>query len=125
MVASDLHGALSNTSGLYFLLLSLWGFWRFFRKQGLDASFRGALVIAEVLVVVQALLGGYLWLAGLRPARTVHILYGLLLPAIIPAAFSYTKGREGRAELLIYASLLLFGVGVVMRAYFTGIYITP
>jgi voltage-gated potassium channel Kch len=125
MTASLLHARLANTAGLYFLLLALWGFWRFFRKQGLDPAFRGALAVGEVLVVFQALLGGYLWLAGLRPARAIHLLYGLLIPAVIPTAYAYTKGREGRAEILIHATALLIGAGLVMRAAFTGEVLLP
>lgn len=120
MTASFIHARLANTVGMYFLLLALWGFWRFFRKQGLDASFRGALVVAELLVIFQALLGGYLWVVGLRPARTIHLLYGLLIPAMIPGAYAFTKSREGRAEILIHATSLLIGVGLTIRASFTG-----
>ncbi|MBI3159489.1 MAG: hypothetical protein HYZ26_07810 [Chloroflexi bacterium] len=120
MTASFLHARLANTAGLYFLLIALWGFWRFFRKQGIDPAYRGALLVGELLVIFQALLGGYLWIAGLRPARVIHLLYGILIPAVIPIAFTYTKGREGRAEILIHATALLIGVGLVMRASFTG-----
>lgn len=121
MTLAELHARLANTAMLYFLIVSLWGFVRFFRKQGLDSSFWGALAIAELLVVAQALLGGYLWVAGLRPARTIHLLYGLIVPIMIPGAYVYTKGRDGRPEVLVYGTATLITVGLLLRAIVTGL----
>lgn len=120
MSAVLLHARLSNTALLYLLVLSLWGYWRFFRRQGLAASFWGALVIAEILLTAQAFLGGYLWLAGLRPARGIHVLYGVVSLLAIPAAYAYTQGREERPEMLVYATALLITVGLLLRAAATA-----
>lgn len=120
MSISDVHGRLASTALLYLLIVSIWSFWRFFRKEGIDSNFWGMLAIAELLIVAQAALGIYLWLIGLRPARTIHILYGTLIPALIPAAYFYTKGRTGRAEILIYATTTIIIVGLIVRATFTG-----
>jgi hypothetical protein len=117
---AEIHARLGTTSMLYFLVVSLWAYVQFFRKQPIGSSYWGMLVIAEVLVVAQALLGIYLWLVGLQPARTVHFLYGLLIPAMIPAAYFYTKGRGQRAENMIYGTTTIITVGLIIRAIYTA-----
>jgi hypothetical protein len=96
------------------------GILAFFRKQGPDASYFGALVIGEILILVQGGLGAYLWLSGLRPDRTIHILYGVISVLAIPGAYLYTKGGEERRSTLIYAAVLAFLVGILFRATQTG-----
>ncbi len=118
--AVRLHEGLGSTSLYYFLILSVWGYIRFFRKQGIDSSYWGMLVIAELLVVAQCLLGAYLWLDGLRPMRSIHVLYGAILPLMIPAAYFYTKGRGSHAEILIYATATIITVGLIVRAIYTA-----
>ncbi len=98
MTITDIHGRISNIAMLFFLILSLWGFFRFFRKQGLDPSYWGALAIGEGIILVQAVLGAYLWIVGTRPARGIHVLYGLVALAIIPTVYTYTKGQDSRAD---------------------------
>lgn len=117
---ADIHARFATTSMLYFALISLWGYFRFFRRQGLDPAYWGALVIAEILVVAEALLGVYLWASGLAPARPVHFLYGALIPIMIPAAYLYTRGRAARAEIMIYATATIITVGFIIRAVYTA-----
>ena len=120
MTITDLHGRISNIALLFFFILSLWGFFRFFRKQGLDSSYWGALAIGEGIILIQSLLGVYLWIIGARPARGIHILYGLVALAIIPTVYTYTKGQDSRADILVYSSTTLFTVGLLFRAMSTG-----
>jgi heme A synthase len=120
MSITDVHGAFSNTVLYYFILLAAWGTLRFLRKQGVDSAFWGALVIAEGLLVLQVLLGGYMWLIGLRPARNVHLLYGFFSLLAIPGMFMYTQGRSERPEMLMYSVIALVMIGVLLRAIFTG-----
>ncbi|MEK6221593.1 MAG: hypothetical protein N2D54_05045 [Chloroflexota bacterium] len=114
------HGGLARMSLLYFLALAFWGYWRFFRKQGVDSSYWGGLAIGEVIVVLQSLIGFAMFFYGSSPARSIHILYGLLAPAAIPFVYFYTKGRDNRAEILVYGIATLFAAAFVMRAMFTG-----
>lgn len=116
----DVHGRFANTAMYYFLLLTVWGYWRFFRKQDMDPSFWGALVIGEVLLLLQSGLGGYMWLIGLRPARWAHYLYGIVTPMALPMVFMYTKGRQERPELLMYGTTTLITVGLIIRAMATA-----
>ena len=120
MPISAIHAALSNTTFLYFLALALWAFLRFFRREGVDSSYWGALVIAELLVLGQIFLGIYMWSLGLRPARSIHILYGVVLAMMIPGAYIYTRGRDARRDILVYGTATIIAVGLIMRATFTG-----
>ena len=116
-----IHERLSITISAYFLVMGIWGLWRFFRKQGVDSSYWGALLIAEVLTLVQGGLGAYLWLIGLRPDRGwFHILYGIVAAICIPGVYAYTKGTDDRRTILVYASVLLFAFGIALRAIATG-----
>ena len=116
----DVHGRLADTALYYFILLTVWGYWRFFRKQGMDPAFWGALVIGEILLLLQTGLGGYMWIIGLRPVRWAHYLYGIVAPMALPMAFMYTKGKQDRPEILMYGTTTLITVGLILRAMFTA-----
>lgn len=116
-----IHSRLANTILLYLLIMAVWGFWRFFRKQGLDSSFWGALVISEVLILIQGALGVFMRIVGLLPARGwVHFLYGIVGAIALPAAYLYTRGRDDRRDILIYVVVIIFQIGIFMRAMVTG-----
>lgn len=121
MTLSEFHALLGNNAMLYFLGISLWGYYRFFRGQKIDSSYWGALAIGEILLLVQGLIGAYIWFAVARPWRPIHILYGFVALIMIPGAFAYTKGRDGRPEILIYGTATLIGVGLLLRGIFTGL----
>jgi hypothetical protein len=117
-----LHDFLANSVLMYTIILCLWGFWRVLRKQNLNGSYQGSVVIAEILFLIQGLLGGFLWLINsLRPERGgIHILYGVVGVLGIPAVFLFTKGRDGRREMILYAAVMLFNSGIFLRAIATG-----
>ncbi len=116
-----IHERLAITALLYFLVISLWGYYRFFRKLGIDSTYWGMLAIAEILVLAEALLGAYLWLTGHQPVRGwLHVLYGSLIPAMIPLAYVYTKGKTDRRDILIYGTVTIITVGLVIRAMATA-----
>ncbi len=120
MPLTEMHSRLANTALLFFLIMTIWGGWRFLRKRGIDSSYWGALVIAEMLILIQGGLGAYLWFDGLRPIRNVHVLYGIISALAIPAAYVYTKGRDGRPEILIYTITFLLAVVLILRTMVTG-----
>ena len=121
MSLTFIHDRLSTTITAYFLIMALWGFFRFFRKQGVDSSYWGALVIAEVLTLCQGGLGAVLWFYGLRPDRGgFHILYGIVAAICIPGVYAFTKGSEDNRTVLVYSAVLLFAWGITLRAITTG-----
>lgn len=116
----EVHGRLAYT-GLYFIILmAFWGLWRFLRKQGPDSNYWGALIIGELLILVQGALGAYLFVSGHHPGRSIHLLYGIASALVIPGVYAYTKGAQDRRTMLIYAVALLFLVGLIIRAMTTA-----
>lgn len=116
-----IHDRLSITITAYFLIMAVWGFYRYFRKQGVGGSYWGALVIAEILPLLQGGLGAFLWFSGLRPERGgFHVLYGVVAAMCIPAVYAFTKGSDDNRTMMVYSAVLLFAWGIALRAISTG-----
>lgn len=120
MSLTQIHGALANTVMYYFVILAIWGLFRFFRKEGISSNYWGALAIGEILILSQGALGLYLWIGGARPERTLHFLYGIIGALVIPGLYLYTRGEERRQVMLVYGVSLLIAVALIVRATMTG-----
>jgi hypothetical protein len=118
----DIHSRLGNTALYYMIIMALWGGWRYFRRQGVDSSYWGAMVIAEILFFAQGSLGAYLYLSGIGQlaGHTIHILYGVVSLLVLPAVYMYTRGDEQRRASLVYSVSFLFLIGIVLRAITTA-----
>jgi len=122
MSLTDFHEGLARAVLIYFLILAVWGLWRYARKQGIDSNFWGALIISEILVILQGGLGVYLWVSGHQPGRGwIHILYGVVSALTLPGVFAFTRGEQDRRVMMIYGVALLFLVGIALRAAGTGV----
>ncbi len=126
MSIQQIHGSVSTAVILFNLVIGVWGFIRFFRKQGMDGNYWGAVWLSPVLGLAQAVLGLIMVLMGLgATVRLVHYLYGSLVVISVPAAFAFTRGRDDRAAALIYAAVLtlvsVFGARAQMTVYGGGI----
>jgi hypothetical protein len=116
-----IHNRLSVSVLLFMVALAAWGFWNYFRGEGVSGSYQGALAIGEGLIVIEAIFGVILSVLGGVPARGwLHILYGIVATLSIPSAFAFTRGRTGRYEALIYGLIGLFLAGIAIRAQTTG-----
>ncbi len=120
MSLTQIHGALANTVMYYFIILAMWGLFRFIRKEGISSNYWGALAIGEILILSQGALGLYLWIGGARPERTLHFLYGIIGALVIPGLYLYTRGEERRQVMLVYGVSLLIAVALIIRATMTG-----
>lgn len=117
----DIHARLAITALLYAIILGLWGLWRYFRKQGVEGSYWGALVIAEVIFLVQGIIGVYLFFSGGTLNRPfVHILYGVVSVLTIPGIFLFTRGDDSRRSMGIYGVACFFLMGIALRSISTG-----
>ncbi len=114
------HGLLANTVVLFTLLAGLWGLLLYLRNRSLDGGYWGILVIGELLILVQGLLGMVLLISGEQPERTVHFLYGVVAALTLPAAYGFMRGRDDRRAVLIYGALCLFLAAIALRAATTG-----
>lgn len=114
----DLHTRIAYALVLYLAAVGLWGI-----VLGLAAgptpSFRGALVIAEVAIVVQGLLGIVSATARGLP-EWQHILYGLALVVAIPLAATMVRQGSPRRTALTLGLTALFAAGLAIRGITTA-----
>lgn len=121
----DIHGTLSNTIWLFFLVLGLWGLWRAIRGEGVDGSYLGAAAIGQILFVIQTVLGTILWLDGLsvglqRPA--IHALYGVFALVFLPFIYlSQLRGDDSNQAQWVLAFATLFLFGIALRGISTAV----
>jgi len=122
MSIADIHGRLAITALLFSIGMGLWGFLRYFRKQEVESSYFGGLVIGEFIFLAQATMGMYLFLSttGELERPSVHILYGTITLLTLPAVYVYTRGDESRRTMLLYSAAFLFLIGITFRSMATG-----
>lgn len=125
MSLPEIHGRLGNTALLFMFIAAAWGGLRWLRKQPVDGNYFGVLVVGELLLLGQMLLGMWLWL-GMRSTPVsdppwMHILYGFLSVITLPAVYVFSKGRtEDRRDQGLYALVCLFLVAILWRAMTTA-----
>lgn len=119
---SQLHGALSNTIWLFYLFLGLWGLYRGIRRRPVNGSYLGAIAVIQIVMIVQALMGGVLYLGGNRPERElIHYLYAAFGVVFLPGLFAYLKGDDSNTAQWIFALGSLFMYGVIRRIIETAV----
>ncbi len=102
------------------LVVGLWGLISYFRKTGVSGSYRGTLVVGEMMLVLQGVFGITLVLSGYRPAQPLHFLYGGLSVFVLPILMQYARVRPEHQRPLIYGLGALFIMGLAIRAMMTG-----
>jgi heme A synthase len=115
-----MHGRLATTVALYMAALGIWGLVSYLRGGTLSSSFSGALVIGEVLVIVQVAAGVSLFATGVPIPGSIHYLYGLTAVLVLPFAWSYLRNRDRRQALLMYSLITLFTFGLAVRGILTS-----
>lgn len=120
MTLTLLHDRLSITMVAFAAIGAVWGLILYARKRGVDGNYWGVLATGELLFLAQAVVGLVLWLQGLRPARTIHLLYGTIAVLTLPAYYLFSKGRDDRRAALGYGLILLFLAGISLRAIGTA-----
>ncbi len=116
-----LHARLANTVWLFLLILGLWSLLRAIRRDGVSGNFLGALAIAEVLIVVQVILGSLLWLSGRGGNITtpaMHILYAAFSLVFLPFVFLYwLRGDDSNRAQWVLTFAILFQFGTVFYRF--------
>lgn len=116
-----IHNRVAISAIIFAFLMGVWAAWNYFRRQGVSPSYWGALVIGEILMLVQGALGFLLVLTGARPGDCLHFLYGVLVALSWPALYVYTSARATRKEAGLYALVSFFIFGLAIRALMTGL----
>jgi hypothetical protein len=117
---TDIHCRVGLSVSFFSFILGVWGIIAFLRGSGVTGSYFGALVVGEILVIAQALLGVILVLAGEWPMDALHFLYGVVVILMWVMVYIYTKGGTTRREILIYAVVSFFMMGLAIRGIMTG-----
>ncbi len=120
MSLTDFHCRMALAITFFAFALGVWGVLAYLRGGGVTGSYFGALVVGEVVIIGQALLGLVLVLTGHAPLDGLHFLYGIVLPLTWVAVYVYTHGEQGRREMLIYAVVSFFVMGLAIRGIMTG-----
>jgi hypothetical protein len=115
----QIHALFAWALVFYFVALGLWGLFLAVRRAPLPPSFAGALAIAVMAGVIQALIGAFLLLTGGRPGNELHYLYGLSVIVALPLAQQLIATRNVPRPL-IYGLAALFTMGLAIRAITTG-----
>ena len=114
------HGRIAQSVVLYSLIMGVWAAWNYFRKQGVEGNYLGAIVVGELLMLAQGVMGGIMVIGGATPGNLWHFLYGILVAVCWPGTYVYTHARVGRTESAIYAMVSFFIFGLALRAIMTG-----
>ena len=120
MTLTEVHARLATSMLIFLSVAGVWGLAVFFLRRTITGGYWGILAIGEILILAQMVLGIILWIEGARPARTVHVLYGIVAAISIPGYYAYTRGQDDRRASLTYGLICLFLVGVSIRAMGTA-----
>lgn len=109
-----------------FLLLFLWAVYSLVRNRPPHDWFWGLLAFSQVVVAIQIVIGGVLFLMGRRPLGAggpiwLHYVYGGLFPAfILYLAHRFARRYEG-VPYLVFGGASLICFGLTFRALQTGL----
>ena len=114
------HARLGIAMLLFLSVAGVWGLATYFLRRSITGSYWGILAVGEILILAQMVVGIILWIEGARPARDIHVLYGIAAVLSIPGYYAYTQGRDDRRASLNYGLICLFLVGISIRAIGTA-----
>lgn len=115
-----IHERLATSMLLFLAVAGLWGLGSYLLRRGMSPSYWGILAVGELLILAQAIAGVALWMDGARPARTIHLLYGVVAAIVLPGYYAYSRGQDDRRTALNYGLICLFLIGISLRAIGTA-----
>ena len=122
---SDIHRYVAYAVPAGWALLALWTLVAFVRNKPPGDRFWTLLGILQVILGVQVVIGGLLWLSGGVPRSNgptwLHYVYGALFPVgVLVAAHRFARKQEGISWIVFgLAALVIFGL--TFRALQTGL----
>jgi hypothetical protein len=116
----QLHEGLASSASIFIAAIGIWALILRIRTGSLNASWYGAAVVGEVLIIVQGAIGVLMYLQGLGamlPRPFIHILYGVVAVITLPGAYSYMSNIEDeKVRTLLMALVCFFLWGILRRA---------
>ncbi len=123
MLLIQIHDILANTFLYFSAIIALWALFHMIRGKEIGGDFFGAVVIGEVVVVLQSVVGIIMMIMGLVPARGIHYLYGAVTVLMWPAVFAITRGETSEREALYWTLSSGFLFGIILRAIQTATHV--
>lgn len=115
------HDTLQLTISVALFYMMLWGLFLFVLRREINQKFFSGLWITFLLIASQALIGFALWFGGRDPLSLVlHLAYGILAVAALPAAHLYLRDRKDVWQPLFYAGFFGLVLGMIIRSFETG-----
>ena len=110
---------------LFTLAAGVYGLAEFSRKKPVSPDYWGVIVVGNLLALGQGALGAWMALNGARPARWVHVIYGVVAVLWVPIIqFGYNQflkqDHPKHQETLVCAIVSLFEFLIALRAFTTG-----
>jgi heme A synthase len=104
---------------------TIWGAFLLVRRRAVDRALRVLLGVTVGVGITQGVVGGLLFLMGDRPPggslSFLHFVYGAIVIAAIPVAYTYADNKSVRRDMLIYTVGALVVVAAAVRAFMTGV----
>ena len=97
-------------------LVGLWGLGLAASRKPPSSRFRLLVGVAITAMLIQVGLGFGTYAQGFRPADDFHLFYGFVILFTLAAAYFY-RAQLARRPALAYGLLLLFVMGLGLRAW--------
>jgi hypothetical protein len=121
----DLHRLVAYSVPAGFALLALGALFTLVRNREPGAWFWNLLAVAQVILGLEVLVGGILFLTGKRAVIEgpdwLHYVYGGLFPVAVLVVAHRSAGRHPGAEIPIFGVASLVAFGLTFRALQTGL----
>ena len=121
----DLHRLVAYSVPAGFALLTLGALFTLVRNREAGAWFWNLLAAVQVVLGVEVLVGGILFLMGSRAVIEgpdwLHYVYGGLFPLAVLVVAHRSAGRHAGAEIPIFGVASLVAFGLTFRALQTGL----
>lgn len=124
-LVETLHRFVGYSVPTGFALLALWAVYSLIRNEEPPAHYWNLLAALQVVIGIQVIVGGTLFLAGRRPASNgpswLHYVYGAAFPALILTLAHLYARRAKAGPWLIFGIAALICFGLTFRALQTGL----
>lgn len=122
---TPLHKVVGYSIPTGFAILALWAVYGLIRNRDPHPWFWSLLGVLQVVIGIQFVFGGLLFLSGYRPDSNgpewLHYVYGALFPAaVLTFAHRWARGAK-TAPWLVFGVAALICFGLTFRALQTGL----